>query len=354
VVQPRPCDQHFPQNYLVIQYLSSGSPNLLLNMKTCSTCKESKDETLFAKNQSTPDGYQTTCKPCFRQMKSRLYRKKKELIKVEGQKTCRICGLTKEVTMFGLNCTIDGRDHRCVECVNTKRKQMRQDRKKTNAPVDWEGKKRCYQCATEKEKVSFPRNVLTLDGLNDICKECCKTNALDARLYIRKRKREMGPCVDCGESNVLLLQNDHVRGEKKTSVSQMRGKRTIEMELEKTEIRCIMCHRKRTFGMMFARPLAQPNHRNTLNKQKNRNYINQIKLQKGACEMCARKVTDDPIDLACFDFDHKDRSTKVSEVSKLAESWDVTKIDREVEKCRLLCAACHWLETGKQMGWHGY
>jgi hypothetical protein len=58
------------------------------------------------------------------------------------------------------------------------------------------------------------------------------------------------PCVDCGESHPATLDFDHVRGEKFANVSVLirRGQtlKVIQREVEKCDVRCSNCHRKRT------------------------------------------------------------------------------------------------------------
>lgn len=57
-------------------------------------------------------------------------------------------------------------------------------------------------------------------------------------------------CIDCGCNNILVLQFDHVRGAKKTEVSELVALgypiETIKLEIEKCEIRCANCHTIRT------------------------------------------------------------------------------------------------------------
>ncbi len=57
------------------------------------------------------------------------------------------------------------------------------------------------------------------------------------------------PCVDCGESDPVVLQFDH-RGEKRTEVSKMLRAgfnwSVIEAEINKCEVRCANCHRRKT------------------------------------------------------------------------------------------------------------
>jgi|TARA_B100001939_G_scaffold89223_1_gene76479 hypothetical protein len=69
--------------------------------------------------------------------------------------------------------------------------------------------------------------------------------------YILSVKSESG-CVDCGESNPLVLDFDHVRGEKVGNVSDLARQaysiKKIQKEIEKCEIRCANCHRIVTYN----------------------------------------------------------------------------------------------------------
>lgn len=56
------------------------------------------------------------------------------------------------------------------------------------------------------------------------------------------------PCTDCGESNPVVLEFDHVNGTKVNNVSEMHGHSTTKLlkEIEKCEVVCANCHRIRT------------------------------------------------------------------------------------------------------------
>jgi hypothetical protein len=58
------------------------------------------------------------------------------------------------------------------------------------------------------------------------------------------------PCVDCGETDPLVLDFDHVRGVKRESISQLvRSQATLEVikaEIAKCDVRCANCHRRKT------------------------------------------------------------------------------------------------------------
>jgi hypothetical protein len=58
------------------------------------------------------------------------------------------------------------------------------------------------------------------------------------------------PCVDCGETDIVVLDFDHVRGKKLADVSDMKNRgyklETIMREIEKCDVVCANDHRRRT------------------------------------------------------------------------------------------------------------
>ena len=86
--------------------------------------------------------------------------------------------------------------------------------------------------------------------------------AYNARRYALHReytKRNRGivlehlvnnPCVDCGESDLVVLDFDHVRGTKTMHVSRMivggTSVETLLAEIAKCVVRCANCHRRKT------------------------------------------------------------------------------------------------------------
>ena len=72
-------------------------------------------------------------------------------------------------------------------------------------------------------------------------------------LRLRKEKRAVVDehfsshhCVDCGESDRIVLEFDHVRGTKYKDVSQMLihnySIEDVRKEIAKCEVRCANCH----------------------------------------------------------------------------------------------------------------
>lgn len=71
-----------------------------------------------------------------------------------------------------------------------------------------------------------------------------KEQTAQVDLYLREH-----PCVDCGESDIVLLEFDHVEGAKVMDLSSMLGRRSwraIADEITKCDVRCVNCHRRRT------------------------------------------------------------------------------------------------------------
>jgi len=58
------------------------------------------------------------------------------------------------------------------------------------------------------------------------------------------------PCVDCSESDIVVLEFDHVRGTKAFNIAYLVGQgrdlQTIKTEMDKCEVRCANCHRRKT------------------------------------------------------------------------------------------------------------
>lgn len=78
-----------------------------------------------------------------------------------------------------------------------------------------------------------------------------RRRAAETELIMRILRYLRGhPCVDCGETDPVLLDFDHVRGKKVNSVcnliSRGFGRGTIEAEIGKCEVRCRGCRRLKT------------------------------------------------------------------------------------------------------------
>lgn len=133
--------------------------------------------------------------------------------------------------------------------------------------------KKCTLCKEDKPLNNFNKNNTKKSGLGNVCKACSKVrnkkyyeeNSSVHKTNVRKRTRELRnenrlkirvylethPCVDCNESDYVVLDFDHKNSlEKKENVSVLLGTgynwNTIKAEIDKCDVRCANCHRRRT------------------------------------------------------------------------------------------------------------
>ena len=132
--------------------------------------------------------------------------------------------------------------------------------------------KRCSRCGHEKEPEEFGFRSKGSTRLRSWCRKC--KAAYDKKKYheagsktraaIEKRTREhrvkirqiitshlkSHPCVDCGEDDYVVLDFDHVRGEKDFEIGKARAKTVgierLLKEIAKCDVRCANCHRRKT------------------------------------------------------------------------------------------------------------
>lgn len=89
-----------------------------------------------------------------------------------------------------------------------------------------------------------------------------------------------------------------------------------------------------------ARQLVRATERAQVNRERNRLRSNKVKLERG-CELCGYNAN--PVAL---DFDHRDPSLKRLKIAGSTASPE--RLLEEMEKCRVLCANCHRIESHRQ------
>jgi|SRR5579859_3988807 len=88
-------------------------------------------------------------------------------------------------------------------------------------------------------------------------KEVQKRSASSRRKRVVRENKEsikeylrVHPCIDCGESDIVVLHFDHVRGKKRGNVCAMVQNgcswKTILKEIAKCEVRCANDHMRKT------------------------------------------------------------------------------------------------------------
>lgn len=133
-------------------------------------------------------------------------------------------------------------------------------------PLFEDAVKRCSTCGEIKPLTDFNRLRRASDGRQYSCRECNRayhyanwdrhmTQIRARNQRLRHEAREFvidylrsHPCVDCGETDMVVLEFDHLR-DKRANVSyllQFAEIRRIEEEIAKCEVVCANCHRRRT------------------------------------------------------------------------------------------------------------
>lgn len=130
--------------------------------------------------------------------------------------------------------------------------------------------RKCSRCDKEKPLVEFNFKSLSLELRQYHCKDCSRSYVkshyernkeyylLKAHKRNQKIRQEIRnyvwaylsahPCIDCGEKDPIVLEFDHIRDKSFTISSVGRNKKLLEVikEIEKCEVRCANCHRRRT------------------------------------------------------------------------------------------------------------
>lgn len=103
----------------------------------------------------------------------------------------------------------------------------------------------CRECRHQYDAAYYQRNA-------EKYKEYRRRNQPRYRNARRQRLLEYLQtkcCVDCGENDPLVLELDHVHGLKKFNIGDKGATYAWErilQELEKCEVRCANCHRRKT------------------------------------------------------------------------------------------------------------
>ena len=130
--------------------------------------------------------------------------------------------------------------------------------------------KKCSVCTISKPLTDFHKSSSTKTGVQSRCKACNRESRLEyyyanhtvERTRMNKRSRkvykenrdrtiaylECHPCVDCGESDSVVLEFDHVRGVKLAPVTSLLSSGSwnkVQEEIDKCDVRCCNCHRRR-------------------------------------------------------------------------------------------------------------
>ena len=123
--------------------------------------------------------------------------------------------------------------------------------------------KKCSKCELHKDTSQFNKDASKPDGLYSSCKACVnlarrKTYGRDSQRWKERKRKNQDYvydylsdrcCEECGESDIIVLQFDHIEPENKVAtVSDLASgsfERLID-EIDKCRILCANCHTRHT------------------------------------------------------------------------------------------------------------
>lgn len=225
---------------------------------------------------------------------------------------CHKCGETKQRSEFYSRA---GGKHRtpCKTCINVR--------------------KRAYEIAHASRYLENSRE---------------RMRARRARLMRRVRDLKMSlGCIDCGyKRHPAALHFDHVAQNKNDFVSRLMHNcvrwDTISLEIAKCQVRCIVCHRKRTKSSGVwakSRDKMPPK----LAEKRNSLHALRDTVKAQPCSDCGGRFPP-----YAMDFDHLQPSLKRACIGNMAHGgYTPETLQEEIAKCRVLCANCHAIRTDR-------
>lgn len=189
-------------------------------------------------------------------------------------RTCKRCGETKPLAEFDVRADTGRHRWMCRACrraYQRARCERSEDTSRSSRIAALREFYPCRRCGQMKSADEFPRRARASRRLHSWCRACFSKYKADRHAQNRDRELQRirrnhdravlehrrriseylaaHPCVDCGEADPIVLEFDHLR-DKCMDVSRMvhTGSRwaAIVEEIEKCEVRCANCHRRKT------------------------------------------------------------------------------------------------------------
>ena len=259
-----------------------------------------------------------------------------------------------------MKCTNCSKHHdtghkRCPECREHARQYQKKRKRLAEDVIVPDGQCFCKYCFKLKPIEDFQSKVNRRDTLTTCCIDCresiSKTNKNPTtatgicRAFWEAWRKEQ-ECIDCGCKDYRVMEADHV-GKKIHKLSDYcywsnhGSVEAMKNELEQCDPRCRFCHRVVTKKRSDLKRESEGKKQHSTRKRR-QEQINQVKLERGNCVVCKRKVTEE---ICCaFDFPTKKKLMISQSVYKSKEVFERT-LKEEIPKCDLKCANCHHIKT---------
>jgi hypothetical protein len=171
----------------------------------------------------------------------------------------------------------------------------------------------------------------------------------EARRFVLDVLRN-GHCADCGLTDPVVLEFDHVSGQKKADVGKLvhEGYRLerVKLEVSCCELVCVKCHRRRT-ALRSSTWRTDPAHVELIDRPLRRRNLRFVLDHLRTATCCDCKETD----LVVLDFDHVGPKRCGVTVMALNEH-SIASLEQEIAACQIRCANCHRRRTIRHQPWH--
>jgi hypothetical protein len=154
------------------------------------------------------------------------------------------------------------------------------------------------------------------------------------RSWLNDRKESIG-CERCGVADAPVLEFHHQDpSQKERAINEMvtygYGKDALRAEIQKCDVLCTNCHRRKHFEV--------PDPSAGSESEQRRRWIYEYKQESDGCTRC------DQSDPACLVFHHTGDKKRATIARLVADGYPKGEIRAEIERCELLCANCHRTE----------
>ena len=131
----------------------------------------------------------------------------------------------------------DGQTKRCTRCGEAKGLEAFA-RRGPGRCQSW-----CRECVSARDRARYQADATRREAVRQSGRDNRSRNRAFVRAHLSAH-----PCVDCGESDLAVLDFDHVGGTKEVTVSLLLGAsiERLKAEIAKCEVRCGNCHRRKT------------------------------------------------------------------------------------------------------------
>lgn len=246
----------------------------------------------------------------------------------------------------------------CGRCREYSRKTKRKRKERASRLIPEKGHRWCVHCKRQWPIEHFQSVQNRRKKLTTTCATC--------RLMIGKSQRGQGSVLGqcklvyeqwkvgkvCEICHIAggVLDADHI--DRSTKIHRCSayswwachgGPEKLREELLKCRPLHPECHRLHTKTQFSERKQAS-----LVEKQ---HYVNEAKLMISCCALCKKKVYKKTV--FCFEFDHLNPDEAYEcRISKMVATYSLKRfyalIEKELERCRLVCISCHRTHTNSQ------